>query len=210
MLPIETINAVFPSSVRVGATSLGAMTLLHAVALEAFGITVGDRYADGKSKAITAAWILSLGADELKDCVEGRIGKAETLAWSRKNGIGAKEAEKAVGSAFASAFLNYVPPKKDSNEIRFDDMQDGYGWPLELTDMIAHEYGRSQEDVMRMPLATVFATIAVMRQRYGGESDGPDYYDRIRQARFTEMVRREREAGKGKSEEGKGKQEEGK
>ena len=210
MLPIETINAVFPSSVRVGATSLGAMTLLHAVALEALGITVGDRYADGKSKAIRAAFVISLDADGVRDYISGRTGNAEIGAWVRKNGILPEDAEKAVDFLFANAFSNYVPPKKDSNEIRFDDMPDGYGWPIELADMIAHEYGRNPEDVMRMPLATVFATIAVMRQRYGGESDGPDYYDRIRQAQFTEMVRRERKEGAGNREEETGKQEEGK
>lgn len=197
MLPIETINAVFPSSVRVGATSLGAMTLLHAVALEALGITVGDRYADGKSKAIRAAFVISLDADGVRDYIAGRTGKGELGAWVRKNGILPGDAEKAVDFLFSNAFLNYVPPKKDDQEIRFDDMPDGYGWPLELADMIAHEYGMKPDDVMRMPLATVFATIAVMRQRYGGESSGPDYYDRIRQAQFTEMARRERDQGTG-------------
>ena len=202
MLPIETINAVFPSSVRVGATSLGAMTLLHAVALEALGITVGDRYADGRGKACTAAWVLSLGPDELRTCVCGTPDARSAGTWLRKNAVRAADAEKAVDALFANAFKNYVPPKKDDNEIRFDDLPDGYGWPLEMADMIAHEYGMDIREVWRMPLATVFSVIAVMRQRYGGESDGPDYYDRIRQARFTEMVRREREQGSGIGDQG--------
>ena len=200
MLPIETINAVFPSSVRVGATSLGAMTILHAVALEAHGIAVAERNTNGPAKSCLAAWILSLDREELAACVGGELGHTDMDSWMRDNGIEPKEAETAVDRAFANAFANYVPPKEDENEIRFDDMPDGYGWPLELSDMIAHEHGRDIREVWGYPLATIFALIAVMRQRYGGESSGPDYYDRIRQAQFTEMARRERDQGSGNRE----------
>ena len=196
MLPIETINAVFPHSVRAGKTLLGPITLAHVVALEAFGISVTDGELTDGSTACVAAWIMTKSYSELKKIVCKDIDSDDVTAWMSKHGICQNDCENAFTGAISHAFSTYVPPKKDDNKIVLDDLPEGYGWPLEICECLAHEYSLSPDEVYDWPVVKALAMIAVIRSRSGGESGGSDYYGRIREERIRQEIKAMREAAK--------------
>lgn len=187
MLPRETISAVFPSSVRVGDCLLGPIALCHVVAMEALGAGV-DSFRETADKTVLTAWILSMSPKELERRVhdgpdEKEIGRILDRCGS------VERLGDALAGLVAEAFNAFVPPKSEENRVRMDDIGEGFGWPLELAELMMAEHGVTFDEAMATPLVRVFALVAAMRTRNGGESAGPDYYDRIRERYMKDMLK---------------------
>ena len=179
MLPFETVSAAFPPSVKADGVNFPPPTLLHAVALEALGVEIDG---DVPPKSVwTAAWVLSLDDPS----VAVRPGEAE------KSASAFMEAHKdddfdnlseAVNRALGLAVSTFVPGKAEKGDKQnLDGLPDGFGWPIEIAERIAHEHSMPFTEAMKIPLVTALAIIAMIRARYGGEFCAPDYYGRIRQ-----------------------------
>lgn len=194
MLPKEVIDAVFPPSAQVGEIHLEPMTMYHIVAMEALGIEVGDRNLNSNQASVLALWILSQEPKEMARLVRGENNLAKFTDWVERHSASLADAHSILDGIFKSAFLTFVPAKQDAGKIRLDDLGEGYGWPIEIAEAVAHEHSRPFDEVMQMPLVRMFALICAMRQRNGGEAGGPDYYDRIRIKAMKERMRAKREA----------------
>lgn len=83
----------------------------------------------------------------------------------------------AVSRSLDIAFRGAVPGKKDGDKQDF--LPTGYGWPLEIAERLMSEYGMTFDEAAAMPLARVYALLAVARVRGGGKAGGPDYWERI-------------------------------
>ena len=177
-------------SARVGKTSLGPITIAHVVAMESFGIVVSDRNLNDPTNSCIGLWLISKPINELSSIVNGMTESSEITKWMERFGIKTEECSGVLNTLMSDAFKTYVPPKPDSTKVQLDDIGEGYGWPLEIAECIAHEYGLDLRSVFEWPLSTAFASIATMRQRSGGEAGGPDYYGRIRDQRMAEIFSR--------------------
>ena len=191
MLPFETKLALFPRRalvVRLGmfrSIRLHPVTLGRAAVMEMFdcGLLNGRLNA---SQALLAAWILSVDEDRIADIANGNmVGGASFVR--RLGGSVAKVAH-AVNVLVGEAMLPFIPPKKEDGVIEVDDgLPKGNGWPLEIAEALCAHYGWSFDYAMKIEVQRALALIAVSRQRNGGGSGGPDYYDRIRQERWEAM-----------------------
>lgn len=211
MLPTETISAVFPhegtikmAKFRLGVfpgrtfAALRPMTLLHATAMEAFGVDLDRKEIDGDHMLI-AAWILAQTPDQIRremTRIEDGQATRDFAEWARNvretpDAISAK-----VNREINLAFHNCVPAQQSGKpNLLSDGMPQGYGWPIEIAEAMCAEYGMSFREAMETPMASAFAMIACERKRYEVPSGGPDYYDRIRVKRMhEEKLRRQAEA----------------
>lgn len=203
MLPFETVFAAFPPSVRACGATLRPATLLHAVALESYGIDV-ERGADG-ADVWTAAWILSLEDPSVAVGI-GKDAEASAKRFIESHGDGDfDELKKAVGRALGVAKATFIPGKPSKNaKTNLDGLPDGFGWPIEVAELIAHEHGIPFMEAMKIPCVTAFAILAMIRARNGGEFVGPDYYGRFRLKRQQEAVVRRSEKREMKTKEAEG------
>jgi hypothetical protein len=205
VLPFETVFAAFPPSVDAGGFTLRSPTLLHAVALESMGVDMEEREVS-PSAAWTAAWVLSLDDPS----VAVRPGEAERSAAAFMQEHADADQDRlveAVKRTLGVAVSTFVPGRapKDA-EQSLDGLPDGFGWPIEVAELIAHEHGIPFADAIRTPCVTAFAIVAMVRARNGEEFDGPDYYGRIKVKRQKDALMRhaaakaEKDAGKGTKE----------
>lgn len=186
MLPFETILAVSPPSaeVKIGffrTLRLKPMTLTHAVALEAFRCSVDGTLDD--SHAIIAAWILSRDSHELLnaiiDSANPRVVKS-IVRFTRRMSKRTSRVRDAVNRHVEISFKTYVRGKpSDTGTQLMGSGPEGFGWPLEIAEYLCGEYGWTFEEAMTTPVARALALVSVGRIRLGGESGGPDYYQRI-------------------------------
>lgn len=188
MLPYEAIFAAFPPSVEACGVMLRPATLLHAVALESLGIEI-----DGNVKPSdvwTAAWVLSL--EDPSVAVKDGAAQASAAEFIQAHSSDADcldEMEKAVNRALGIAMSTFVPGKAADGKQNFGGVPEGFGWPIETAELIAHEHGIPFAEAMRTPCVTAFAIVAMIRARNGGEFGGPDYYERIRLRRIKDAIR---------------------
>ena len=188
MLPFETVFAAFPPSVDAGGFTLRSPTLLHAVALESMGVDMERGVSP--SSMWTAAWILSL--EDPSVAVRSGESERSAEAFIREHAdCDAARLLEAVKRTLGVATCTFVPGKSQKcDKQNLDDLPDGFGWPIEVGELIAHEHGIPFAEAMKMPCVTALAVVAMVRARNGGEFDGPDYYGRIRVKRQTEALMR--------------------
>lgn len=191
MLPRETVLAVFPDRVRAGGASFEPVTLRHVVALSALG--VDPEGGNDAARTALGAWVMSLWSDELAAVVRGdpdecgRKCERWLASLTRPD-----DAVAAAWGMLSDSASTYIPPKKDGKSISGPR---GCGWPLEVGEFIASEYGVSFDEAMDTPLSTAMALVSVARKRGGGEHGGPDYYERVEMAAMTEFARRMKGGG---------------
>ena len=186
MLPRETVLAVFPDRVRAGGGDFPPPTLRHVVALSALGVDPEGE--NDAAKATLGAWLLSLGADELGGVVRngGDEASKRCARWLAELDDPGAAVEAAWG-LLSDAASTFIPPKKEGTSVSGPR---GCGWPLEVGEFMASEYGIPFDRAMDVPLATAMALVSVARKRGGGEHGGPDYYERVEMAAITEFARR--------------------
>jgi hypothetical protein len=187
MLPVETRLALFPAPhrVRLGAFRslvLQPLTLGRAAAMEIYDCgLLGGRLSD--SKALIAAWLLSVDERELPRIADGDVRGARRFVRSLKGAVA--PVVDAVSVILAESVLPLIPPKAKDNEKLVDDgLPRGCGWPLEMAEALCAHYGWPTERAMATPVQTAVALLSVGRARGGGAAGGPDYFGRIRLARL--------------------------
>ena len=188
MLPKETILALFPQGRTVKRKwpyrplRMCAVTLAHAAAMEALGCGMLEGFVTDEN-ALMCAWLLSLKPDEVSAAANGDVAGMMRTARSLKGRM--EETSVAVNGLVSEALAPFVPAKSDGGEnVLNDGLGHGYGWPLEVAEALCDKYGWSFADAMATPVSTAFALIAAGRANAGGKAGGPDYYDRIRLARW--------------------------
>ena len=188
MLPFETVFAAFPPSVDAGGFTLRSPTLLHAVALESMGVDMERGVSP--SSMWTAAWILSL--DDPSVAVRSGEAERSAEAFMREHAdCDAARLLEAVKRTMGVATCTFVPGKRPKDAPQsLDGFPDGFGWPIEVAELIAHEHGMPFAEAMKMPCVTALAIVAMVRARNNGEFDGPDYYGRMKEKRQTEALMR--------------------
>lgn len=186
MLPFETILAVSPPSaeVKLGlfrTLRLRPMTLTHAVAMEAFGCSLDGNLDD--SHSLIAAWILSRDSRELTDVIIDSAKPAAArrmVRFVRAVAKKTRDVRDAVNRHVEISFKTYVQGRRaDRGSQLMASGPEGFGWPLEIAEHLCGEYGWSFDQAMNVPVARALALVSVGRIRLGGESGGPDYYQRI-------------------------------
>ena len=202
MLPVETLEALFPSSASVGKLTVGPMTAGHIAMLDTLDVDFGKPLTN--EKTILAAWVLSLKGDEVRSL----MGDPERLtdafkAWCGKHDPEADKLIEAVSKTVIAAYSTFVPPKGEDGCETLYETPRGYGSPLELCEAFCSEYGLSFDAAMDMPISRMNAMVACARKRNGVESGGPDYYERIAMAKAAAEVRRKREEYAAKMNTGK-------
>lgn len=173
MIPIETSLSLYPRVVA-EEYNLRPLSLCHITAMETIGIDTGREI--GGENAVLCAWILSMTYKEIHNVLfNPELAGKQMAVWSQK--IKSIEKLKAyINEIFSVAFLPFVASKGGNSSSL---MPTGYGWPLEMAELMCHSYGWSIEYVMDLPLSTVFGFAACARNRVGGAAGGPDYYERI-------------------------------
>lgn len=177
---------------------LRPMTLLHATAMEAFGVDLDQREIGGDQMLI-AAWILTLTPEGLRRemaRIEGGEATRDFEEWARDVRDTPDAVSASVNRAINLAFNNCVPgPKGDKPNLLSDGLPQGCGWTIEIAEALAAEYGAPFDRAMETPMASAFAMLACARRRNEIPNGGPDYYDRIRIKRMhDEKLRRQAEA----------------
>ena len=189
MLPFETRLALFPRRalvVRFGLfrrIRLHPVTIGRAAAMELFGCGLLNGRLNA-SQALLAAWILSVDEDRVADIANGdMVGGASFV---KSLGGSVAKVTHAVNVLVGEAMLPFIPPKAEEGVVELidDGLPKGNGWPLEIAEAICAHYGWNFDEVMNIEVQRALALIAVGRQRNGGGSGGPDYYDRIRIERW--------------------------
>ena len=166
---------MFPASAVIDGISVGPMTLGHAAMLDYLGVDLADRI-DANSILI-AAWVLSLTGDDLRRAMAERSGiLAAFEKWCKGRRKSAARIAKAIISIVEEAYSTFVPPKREGDVSR--SLPSGYGYPLEVCELLCAEYGMPFSEAMDVPMARVYAMLACARARHGGEAGGPDYYER--------------------------------
>lgn len=189
MLPFETRLALFPRRalvVRLGLfrrIRLHPVTIGRAAAMELFGCGLLNGKLD-PAQSLLAAWILSVREDRVKGVANGDVKGGAAFVKSLGGHV-AKVAH-AVNVLVGEAMLPFIPPKAEEGVVELidDGLPKGNGWPLEVAEAICAHYGWNFDEVMNIEVQRALALIAVGRQRNGGGSGGPDYYDRIRLERW--------------------------
>ena len=192
MLPKETELALFPARPRrfragwLRSFEVGPLTLRQAAVLEKYGCGALEGGLD-EGKSLVALWILSLPRKRLDDAARGDTrGATPFVRGIAKRHL--KGAKALVASVISDAFLPFVPPKRENGPQLVDDgIPHGYGWPLEVAEALCAHYTLSFEEALDMPVQRAFALVAVCRERTGGDKGGPDYYDRIRFAKWRKI-----------------------
>ena len=168
--PPEMMRAFFPDDRHIGSVILHTPTLAHMVFLNFFDC-IGEL--DGE-KAIIAAWILSHKSEDVGTMLANE--EIEDLqAWYIKQGLDGDTLAPIVMDVLRKAFRALVKKEEKADVPIFPT---GYGWPLEVAETACAEYGWTFNDVIHMPVATLFALISCCNKRKGSEK-GPDYYARI-------------------------------
>lgn len=189
MLPKETILALFPEQPRrfpIGLFShitIGAITLEQAAVMEMFECGLTKGYLNRKESLI-AIWILSRSRNKLHKLVNGE--GLNCGRFIRKIQRQASRVERLVNTLIDEALSTFVPAKSISGATVNQSLK-GYGWPLEIAEAISANYSVTLDDALCMPVQRAFAMISVQRSRLGGESGGPDYFERIYINRLREI-----------------------
>lgn len=192
MFPVETILAVFPSTVAVGKLTLRPLTLYHVMAMESLGIDTDGTVAD--EQVYMAAWILSKRPEDVPCLMKDGDMTAAFEAWFRKVEPSFDETLAAVKEVFSQAYLPYVPCEQKEEAVQ--NMPTGYGWPLEMAEAYAAGYGVTLEEAMCVPMCRMFGMMACARKRNGGKAGGPDYYERIMVKAIARMKGKAADDGK--------------
>ena len=153
MLPVETIEAIFPSSAVCGKTTLLPMTLAHAAAMEAMGVDIST--AIDWDHVLIAAWILATPSAEMRKVMAEGGSPAAFRVWcDRENPdpYGVIDGVERIVSAAFNAFVE--PGNDDANAVKIwgGDDPTGFGWELEIAEAIAHEYGLPLDDALDTPM----------------------------------------------------------
>lgn len=161
MLPKECINAFDAPFIPAGLVSLRPLTLGDVVVLESAGISLTEDLTVGNALMVANLLI----ADSFK------------LPWKFRIRCTLKQRLNAVSKALQTAFNALVPSQRCAKVESL--MPTGYGWPLEMVEMMMHEYHMCFEEASQVPLARAFALAACARVRKGGKPGGPDYFERV-------------------------------
>lgn len=177
MLPVETINALFASPVKVGKTTLKPVTLAHIAAFAALGIT-NDSGIDVEH-ALLASWLLTMDSDGLAVVVNGG-GTDGFEDWTRRTNPDAYELFPVVNRMLLEAYSTFVPGQDDGKQAEsVFSTPTGFGYSLEFAELLCHEYGWDFHRAINTPLVLANGLVCCARKRNGGKNAGPDYYERI-------------------------------
>lgn len=213
MLPVETIQSVFPPSAEIRGVRYAAgfipvrvsvrlrpITLLHATAMEAFGVSL-DAQEIPAEQAMLAAWILSLDVEQVRDAI-AHDSTRDFLRWTERITEAPGEIVRIVNAVVNVAFSTCVPGKRaDGPNITNLQGPGGYGWPLETASALAAEFGMTVDQALETPIVRAFGLLACARIRNGGEAGGPDYYERIVCREIHERKERERQEARERAQE---------
>lgn len=192
MLPVETFEAIYPSSEVVGRMVLRPMTLGHASLMEQSGIDLTAPVPT--EKILVAAWILTMTGAEARESGTGLADRFRK--WHERTSPDPYLLIDAVERQIDRAFSAFVPPDKDDGAEVVYAVRVGFGWTLELCEAMMSYYGMTFEQALDCPICRCYALLNCMRTRNGGKNGGPDYYERSRMAEASEKFRRNREAAK--------------
>ena len=190
-LPIENYLAAFPPvrTVRMGwlrrPVVLGPLTLGKCVLIDALGVdpcrTITEK------DAALVAFVLSgevegEGRRRTKDGANSTVGlntsssSKRFLRFSRRVKRHLKPLCKAVNETMNDAFATYVKPQPKKGPAK--TTPSGIGWWLSHAEALCGDYCWTWQQVLDMPLATVFALEVSQRERYGIDNGDSDYIER--------------------------------
>lgn len=203
MPPVETIEALFPSSAACGNITLLPMTPAHASAMEAMGVDLST--AIDWDHILIAAWVLATPSAEIRKVMAEGNAPAHFDVWCGENNPDPYKVIDGVERIVSAAFRAFVPPAKDETEknatvVWGEDEKRGFGWTLEIAEALSHEYGMTLDDALDIPLCRAYALMNCARKRSGGKFGGPDYYERIKSDGVAEMFRKMRQEAKDRGE----------
>lgn len=176
MLPAETMVAMFPPSARASrGILLKPPTLAHAAALEALGVGLGCEIDPGNVHV--AAWLMTMdGADVRELMCDLGYAKKVLDEWTDEHAKASVSVlVRAVKKQMGIALAPYVPCGTKKQNFA----PHGFGWPLQLAEAVAHEYGMKPAEAMDTPVSTALALMACAAIRNGAKLGGPDYYERL-------------------------------
>ena len=175
-LPIENYLAAFPPvrTVRTGwlrrPVALGPLTLGKCVLIDALGVDPCRTVAE-KDAALVAYVLKGEAASRRFDENEKSF-----KAFSRRVKSHLKTLCKAVNETMNDAFATYVKPQPPKGPAK--TTPSGIGWWLSYAEALCGDYGWTWQQVLDMPLATVFALAVAQRARYGIDHGDADYIER--------------------------------
>lgn len=196
MLPVETVEAIFPSSGSVGKLTFNPMTLAHAAAMETLGVSLKDGI--NADNVLLCGWILSIKSEDIPSVVRAKSKTSAFAAWCEKNNPDIYEIGPLITEIVNAGFSTYVPPSADGNEQKIFTSESGFGWVLEIAERLCHEYSWTMDIALSTPLSRAYALMCAARVRNGGKNGGPDYYGRIQERHASEhfrKMRKERDNG---------------
>ena len=204
-LPIENYLAAFPPvrTVRMGwlrrPVVLGPLTLGKCVLIDALGVNpcrriaekdaaivafflsgeaVSHRFRSSSGEAVSHRFMSISGeavshrfTDFTSEAVRHRFS-----AFERRVKSHLKELCKAVNETMKDAFATYVKPQPPKGPAK--TTPSGIGWWLSHAEALCGDYGWTWQQVLDMPLATVFALEVSQRERYGIDNGDSDYIER--------------------------------
>ncbi len=191
MLPVETREALFPSSGVVGKLTLRPMTLAHAALLDALGVDLEQGVTF--DNILLHAWVLSMDGAEVRRVAASADRVPHFKAWCAKCDPDPYALADAVCRLVRVASAAFVPPEAEGGGQTVFASAKGFGWPLEVAECLCHEYGWTLDAALDTPLATAYALVNCARQRNGGKNGGPDYYGRVQMAEAARAFRKARE-----------------
>ena len=188
-VPIENLAAAYPRRVAVCKDMwLRPMTLGDAIVLSAFGVDFSKAVDD--AHALVSGLLLSgtLSQEAIFD--EAAVKKGLKKMFAKVGAENIDRLRQAVDEVFDKSFLTCIPfAAAQGAHVKIS--QDGLGWPLELAEATAAEYGWPFDTVLETPVVRIFALNAARHRRNGGKFGGPDYVERIEVARMkTKEARR--------------------
>ena len=185
-LPIENYLAAFPPvrTVRMGwlrrPVVLGPLTLGKCVLIDALGVDPCRTVAE--KDAALVAFVLSgevgvLSSSSRKDgSIQFSHLNSKLQLFSRRVKRHLKPLCKAVNETMNDAFTTYVKPQPPKGPAK--TTPSGIGWWLSHAEALCGDYGWTWQQVLDMPLATVFALAVSQRERYGIDNGDSDYIER--------------------------------
>lgn len=180
MLPVESLEALCPSSAGVGSALLRPMTLAHAVAFEMLRLPLSPR-GIGAASAIPAAFILSMdGGEALRRVRDGGCGICDGMEeWAADGSVSAEEAMSAVRKQLGRVEAAGCPVKSSGDATQTVGCETGFGWVIEYAEAAMVTFHMELDAALTMPLVTMIALFNCEAKRNGAEFGGPDYYERI-------------------------------
>ena len=176
-IPVENLIAAYPKPVSVcKGLALRPMTLGDAIVLSALSIDFTKGVDD--PHGMVAGLLLSgiVPSEAMFDETAVKKGLKKILQKIGRRNVG--RLRQAVDEVFDKAFLTRLPFASAENApVKISP--DGLGWPLEIAEATAAEYGWSFDAVLQTPLVRLFALNAARHRRNGGKFSGPDYVERI-------------------------------